>query len=296
MTVQALGQAPFKDLKPTDLCPKCKFLVMDHEVEAVKAAKSVITVPTPVAVVPVAVPVGAPYTSFLCLGEVIVFPTDKIPDDCMLAGISRMSKPTAGGEYEIKGTTPEALKAVREALVCGAMVPRRYGDVVKYLSLTDKVRIGSEISGDVASRLSNMDTDDPSHFTGCSFELKTTVAEARSILVKAGLKMQAREGYDKLAGKLKWVGGKPPSGVSVSLYFKKRDAALCPEWFKNVIAEMCQNVECPQPEHVEYEETATDYKKSWTLHGFPRGNSPETLKALLEHAPTFETPPTFESI
>ena len=40
LTVQALGQAPFKELKPTDPCPKCKFLVMDHEVEAVKGERT----------------------------------------------------------------------------------------------------------------------------------------------------------------------------------------------------------------------------------------------------------------
>ena len=40
LTVQALGQAPFKDLKPTDSCPKCTHPVMDHEDQAVKAAKT----------------------------------------------------------------------------------------------------------------------------------------------------------------------------------------------------------------------------------------------------------------
>ena len=40
LTVQALGQAPFKELKPTDPCPKCKFLVMDHEDQAVKGERT----------------------------------------------------------------------------------------------------------------------------------------------------------------------------------------------------------------------------------------------------------------
>ena len=55
LTVQALQGFGLAASAP---CPKCNFFVMDHEVEAVKAAKSVITVPTPVAVVPVAAPVG----------------------------------------------------------------------------------------------------------------------------------------------------------------------------------------------------------------------------------------------
>jgi hypothetical protein len=240
--------------------------VMDHCKKCAKTIDMhVLTLPTKLAA---PVPHMDPtIVRFASCGEIVTFPKACIPEESFFGGcIRNPTTVTEDGAIVITFATPEALRAIRSGLVDHLMISRQYTELVDRLSLSDHVKLGSEVDS-----VCSVETVTP---VARSFILVTSNREARRLCVMAGQRCAEffnaeSHGRWRLGGDIVWLPGF--SGIQVTMFFSAEGHHEHPDWIEDVIRGMTRDLACPPPEAVIEVPTPGRRNKRWTTPG----DSPE---------------------